>query len=116
MNNLPEELSSTFEKMIQQLDIISKTMKIMDQRIATVENQVTEIFDIHKQNKRDYYKSLPKTYTANDFMYKNNVNENNYEKENLRNENFESQKNQIYQQSNYNNNMDNSNRKVIFLT
>lgn len=29
--------------MISQLDIISKTMKIMDQRIATVENQVSEI-------------------------------------------------------------------------
>ena len=40
---LPEELSSTFEKMISQLDIISKTMKIMDQRIATVENQVSEM-------------------------------------------------------------------------
>lgn len=43
-NKLPEELSSTFEKMISQLDIIAKTMKIMDQRIATVENQVTELY------------------------------------------------------------------------
>ena len=58
--------------MIQQLDIISKTMKIMDQRIGTVENQVSEIYDIHKEKKRDYYKSLPKTYPSNDNVnYKN---------------------------------------------
>jgi len=68
------ELASTFEKMIQQLDIISKTMKIMDQRIGTVENQVSDIYDLHKEKKRDYYKSLPKTYPSNENMnmnYKN---------------------------------------------
>lgn len=48
-NKLPEELKGTFEKMIQQLDIIAKTMKIMDQRIATVENQVVEIYQSRKR-------------------------------------------------------------------
>jgi hypothetical protein len=60
--------------MIQQLDIISKTMKIMDQRIGTVENQVTEIYDVHKENKRDYYKSLPKKYAQNDGNNNMNMN------------------------------------------
>lgn len=45
----------------------------MDQRIATVENQVTEIYDIHKQKKRDYYLSLPNTYSASDNIYKSNM-------------------------------------------
>jgi centriolar protein POC1 len=50
-NKLPEELSSTFEKMISQLDIIAKTMKIMDQRIQTVENQVSDIFKSRRSNR-----------------------------------------------------------------
>ncbi len=68
-NKLPDELSSTFEKMISQLDIIAKTMKIMDQRIATVENQVTDIF----QSKRDKNRKEP------DFMgtFKSGRDENN---------------------------------------
>ena len=47
-NKLPRELSSTFDKMIQQLDIVVKTMKIMDQRIQTVESQVSELYSIKK--------------------------------------------------------------------
>ena len=52
-NKLPDELSSTFEKMISQLDIIAKTMKIMDQRIATVENQITEIYSTSKKKRNE---------------------------------------------------------------
>ena len=47
-NKLPRELSSTFDKMIQQLDIVVKTMKIMDQRIQTVEGQVNELYSMKK--------------------------------------------------------------------
>ena len=47
-NKLPRELSSTFDKMIQQLDIVVKTMKIMDQRIQTVESQVNELYSMKK--------------------------------------------------------------------
>ena len=36
--------SRTFEKLISQLDIVVKTMKIMDQRIQTVEGQVEELY------------------------------------------------------------------------
>jgi hypothetical protein len=37
--------------MISQLDIIANTMKIMDQRIATVENQVTDLYHNHRMKK-----------------------------------------------------------------
>jgi hypothetical protein len=50
-SKLPDELSTTFQKMISQLDIIANTMKIMDQRIATVENQVTDLYHNHKVRK-----------------------------------------------------------------
>ncbi len=49
----------------------------MDQRIGTVENQVSEIYSVHKDKKRDYYKSLPRTYSLNDNMVNNNNNNNN---------------------------------------
>lgn len=50
-SKLPDELSSTFDKMITQLDIVVKTMKIMEQRIQTVESQVTEIYQMKKMMK-----------------------------------------------------------------
>jgi centriolar protein POC1 len=71
-NKLPDELSSTFEKMISQLDIIAKTMKIMDQRIATVENQITEIYhDKKKKNDDSAYQGTFKSkqnYNADTFQ------------------------------------------------
>lgn len=107
--------------MIQQLDIISKTMKIMDQRIATVENQVTEVYDIHKQKKRDYYKSLPKTYSAADNAYKSSMNpisqeeylnNQNYRQVNYSVSNDNNDNNQNYIENNYSN-LNNSKRNVI---
>jgi hypothetical protein len=77
---LPEELSSTFEKMISQLDIISKTMKIMDQRIATVENQVSEI--LHgpplkkEQNSIHGSNQVSGHFRSSDGFTNNNINNN----------------------------------------
>jgi hypothetical protein len=105
-SNLPEELATTFEKMIQQLEIISKTMKIMDQRIATVENQVTEIYDVHKQKKLDYYKTLPKTYAANENIYNDSTHSKRDDfinNDNYRRNNYAADTNQMYHQNNYNN-------------
>ena len=75
-SKLPDELSSTFDKMIQQLDIVAKTMKIMEQRIQTVESQVTEIYNMKKMMKEeDYYNQ----YTnENNAQMKNTMN---YEEE-----------------------------------
>ena len=47
-SKLPTEMASTFDKMITQLDIIAKTMRIMDQRIQTVEGQVEELYSMRK--------------------------------------------------------------------
>lgn len=93
--------------MIQQLDIISKTMKIMDQRIGTVENQVSEIYDVHKEKKRDYYKSLPKTYQQQNENISNNMNYKNTSHSNSMRSNRQSQNENIdnhnvnYPQQNY---------------
>ncbi len=100
---LPPELSSTFEKMISQLDIIANTMKIMDQRIATVENQISELMTTRRKKQEsirgigknsiktekdeihdlsgNYYENLkstgeiPNNYINynNDYEYKNNL-------------------------------------------
>jgi centriolar protein POC1 len=99
-NKLPEELSSTFEKMISQLDIIAKTMKIMDQRIATVENQVSDLFITkRKQNENKYEDDFQNTYKSAQGVttnYENN-NGNNYE-------NYSNSKKLEYTNKNYNDN------------
>lgn len=80
-NKLPPELSTTFEKMIHQLDIIAKTMNIMDKRIATVENQISDLFKISKQKKNileteeSYHNSYRPEYQV---QLKENQQENNY--------------------------------------
>lgn len=57
-SKLPNELSSAFEKLIQQLDIVAKTMKIMDQRIQTVETQIGELHNIQSdESHQDQYYS-----------------------------------------------------------
>lgn len=97
----------------------------MDQRIATVENQVTDIYDIHKQKKREYYKSLPKTYSATDNAYKSSMNpigqeeylkNPNYRQVNYSMSNDNNDNNQNFNENNYSN-LNNSKRnvKIIFI-
>jgi centriolar protein POC1 len=76
---LPPELSSTFEKMISQLDIIANTMKIMDQRIATVENQISEIMINRRKNTesvREDSKKSTKSAKEENFAMSGNYYEN----------------------------------------
>jgi len=49
---LPEELSGTFEKIVHQLDLITRTMKIFEQRIATVEEQMGSFFQNNRSMTR----------------------------------------------------------------
>jgi hypothetical protein len=79
--HLPTELASSFDKMITQLEIITKTMKIMSQRIQTVEGQVEELYNMRRM-----------TSTMNNNIMENNQNIFN---QNLSNEN--SHQNQINQ-------------------
>ena len=48
--SLPPEMKITFEKMISQLDLIGKTMKIFDQRIQNLEGHITTISNRYKKN------------------------------------------------------------------
>ena len=48
---LPEELSSTFEKIVHQLDLITTTMKVFEKRIATVEEQMVEVIQSSKSER-----------------------------------------------------------------
>ena len=74
-SKLPPELNSTFDKMIQQLDIVVKTMKIMDQRIQTVENQVGELYSMKKM--REEIDSKTEQQDGNVVINHNNNNQQN---------------------------------------
>ena len=45
LNKVPEELKITFEKLISQMDMVGKTMQIMDQRLLKLENQVGILYN-----------------------------------------------------------------------
>ena len=49
VSKLPEELTNTFEKMINQLDLVAKTMKIMDTRLQNLENNVGILYNRTKK-------------------------------------------------------------------
>ncbi|MCQ2819273.1 MAG: WD40 repeat domain-containing protein [archaeon] len=74
-NKLPDELASTFDKMIQQLDIVVRTMKIMEQRIQTIEGQVTELYQIKKGMNQEFYDgNLPEVHEElNEGEHSNNL-------------------------------------------
>jgi hypothetical protein len=85
---LPEELSSTFEKMIQQLDVIAKTMNIMDKRVATVENQVSDLYRSYKQKKEGSQVYSTNNYNQSQKIVSNDINygldNNQYQQENVK--------------------------------
>jgi hypothetical protein len=106
-SKLPTELASTFDKMITQLDIITKTMRIMETRISTVEGQITELYNIRKmgnfmEDKNVFNQNLENEVNNNNnnVGFENNVNNNvndniqenvedNNENNNENNENFD---------------------------
>ena len=91
-SKLPTEMASAFDKMIQQFEIISKTVKIMDQRIATAESQIEGLYGIRKmqselnnENEQAYSNEnennnnyVPNNEEYNNNNYNENVNENNF--------------------------------------
>ena len=89
---LPPELKTTFEKFISQLDLVGKTMKIMDQRIQNLEGQVSTLFNrvkkgfVQKQPPQmgDYQYLLE---NSNNFFPNNSMN-NNEISQKLNNHNF----------------------------
>ena len=87
-SKLPTEMASAFDKMIHQFEIISKTVKIMDQRIATAESQIEGLYGMRKiqnelnndNNEQEYIPPIDENI--------NNNNNNNYNGDNQYNENY----------------------------
>ena len=90
-SKLPTEMASAFDKMIQQFEIISKTVKIMDQRIATAESQIEGLYGIRKMQSE-----------------LNNENEQAYSNDNENNNNYVPN-NEEYNNNNYNENANDNN-------
>ena len=100
-SRLPTEMASAFDKMIHQMDIISKTFRIMDQRIQTIEGQVEELYDMrHNQNNGEVY-----NYNENNNYIPNNEYINNFNKASNDNNNFANEKNIIIQNNDINPNI-----------
>lgn len=98
-SRMPEELLMTFEKLISQLDLVSKTMKIMDERIQKVENQVSDIYNRQKRGifkHQNHLESQEDEYLDENHLQDNKDNlidtmkyyQENFEKKNVFNENL----------------------------
>ena len=102
-NNLPSELKVTFEKLISQMDMVGKTMQIMDQRLLKLENQVGVLYN---RQRKGFIEPGP------DENYDNN-NYNNLNNENLissqQNENYNIPNNEFNTGDYNNNNIENEN-------
>ena len=124
---LPTEMASAVDKVITQLDIIGRTMRIMDQRIQTIEGQVEELYGMKKMqsnlineepyNYNDNNNYIPNNeYNNYNIASSDNNNENNMMipnsdipnndiNTNVNNEMFASGNNNINNINNINNNM-----------
>ena len=90
MQSLPPELMITFEKLISQLDLVSKTMKIMDQRIQNIENEVGAMYNRQKKGLFKMEASYNEEDSENkkDLMDTMKYYKENFEKKNVFNENL----------------------------
>lgn len=90
MQSLPPELMTTFEKLISQLDLVSKTMKIMDQRIQNIENEVGAMYNRQKKGLFKMEASYNEEDSENkkDLMDTMKYYKENFEKKNVFNENL----------------------------
>ena len=113
-SKLPTEMASAFDKMIQQFEIISKTVKIMDQRIATAESQIEGLYGMRKMqnelnNENEQVCSNNNennNFVQNNEEYNNNNNYNENVNENVNENNFISSNEQM---AIVNNNINNEN-------
>ena len=46
-----EELASTMEKIVSQLDIISRTLHVLEQRVSMNEESVTQVMEYFRESK-----------------------------------------------------------------
>jgi hypothetical protein len=122
-SKLPTEMASAFDKMIQQFEIISKTVKIMDQRIATAESQIEGLYGMRKiqnelnnENGQEYNENVDNNYIPENEYNNNNYNGNMNQNNNLVNENNMNNQQLIENNNNMNNEMmenNNNNNEII---
>ncbi len=108
-SKLPTQMASAFDKMIQQLDIILKTMRILDQRIQTVEGQTEELYSMGK-NQNNLNEGEVYNYNDNNNYIPNNENYNNL---NLNDNNMMNENNMMISYNNPNINNVNSNEIIM---
>ena len=89
---IPPEMKVTFEKMISQLDLIAKTMKIFDQRTQSLEGQISTLYN---RRKKGFVKKQPPQMGDYQYLLENS---NNFFPDNSINNNI------VSQQLNNNNN------------
>ena len=132
-SKLPTEMASAFDKMIHQFEIISKTVKIMDQRIATAESQIEGLYGMRKiqnelnndNNEQEYIPPIDENINNNNNNYigDNQYNKNQYNKnynENINENNNIVVNNEQMVENNYinnevvdNNNINENNNEII---
>ena len=117
-SKLPTEMASAFDKMIQQFEIISKTVKIMDQRIATAESQIEGLYNMRKiqnelnnENSQEYNENIENNNYIPNNNYNEGMNENNMNNEQIENNN--NMNNDMMENNNINNeNIENNNQMI----
>ena len=70
MNDTPNELKLTFEKLISQMDMVGKTLQIMDQRLLKLENNVGILFN---RQRRGFIEPCPDNFNSHNNNDNNNL-------------------------------------------
>ena len=68
---LPPEMKITFEKLISQLDLVAKTMKIMDQRVQCLESQISVLYN---RQRKGFIQQQPPELGNYEYLLVNNIN------------------------------------------
>ena len=70
-NYLPPEMKVTFEKMVSQLDLVIKTIKIFDQRIQNIEGHISTLYN---RRKKGFVQKQPPQMGDYQFLLENSSN------------------------------------------
>jgi hypothetical protein len=122
--SLPPEMKLTFEKMVSQLDLVLKTVKIFDQRIQSLEGEISTLYN--RQKKGFVQKQPPQMgnyqyllENSNNFMPNNSINNNEVSQKINNQNNFDYYTADIYNSgSNFKEpmNLNDENKKNVFNT
>ena len=121
---LPTEMKVTFEKLISQLDLVTKTVKIMDQRIESLEGIISTLYN---RRKKGFVKKQPPHMgdyqylleNSQNFMSNNSINNNEISQKINKPNNYDYYTADIYNSGEnfkYSMNYNEDNKKNIFKT